>query len=123
MTIALRGGMSIYEQGAREAFATALYTAATTISSTGRGLTITRTGVGLFTATLDKPYVSLLGFVATIREATPTDKITRLVTQTPSTGVLTFQTWDISGAAAAELANTDNIYVSIAVSRSGIARV
>ena len=95
------------------------------ITDDSLGFAITRTGVGLFTVTLDNFYNQLLGFRAEILEATPTDKMTRLVTQVMSTRILTFQVWDISAAAAAELATGDKLFVwarlrKTAVPRKGI---
>jgi len=88
----------------REYFGTVTLGAGVIASQDCLGFAVARTGAGAYTATFDDFHTAFYWGDVAMMQATPEDKLYKPVSWTSATRVLVFQTWDISGAAAADLA-------------------
>ena len=71
----------------------------------GMGWTVARTSAGLFTVTFDENYQDLISGFAHLQQSAADDKFAQLTQWTKSARTLTITIWDISAAAATDVAN------------------
>lgn len=92
-------------------------------SQASNGFTVTRTGVGLYTLTLEDKYSDLLGMPVQYFSAAPnaTDSCNlKIVTETvATTKLITFQLWDTDSPAATDPATTDKLFIQVWLRASG----
>lgn len=75
----------------------------------GSGFSVARSGVGVFTITLDKIYPDMLSAVCSLQLATAADQYVLGGTYTAASGTFVINVWDVSGAALADIsANANN---------------
>ena len=77
-------------------------------SRLGRGFSVARTSAGLFTITFSDKYNQLLSFVSSLQEATAGDQVLVNGVYTAASKTITITNWDISDAAAADIAANAN---------------
>lgn len=77
-------------------------------SRLGLGWSVARTSAGLFTITFNEKYNDLVSFTHGIQLATADDKYTIAGVYTAASKTITITVWDISGAAAADVAANAN---------------
>jgi hypothetical protein len=83
--------------------------AVSSASNKGKGFSVARTGVGVFTITLEDSYVSLLGANLGLQLSAADDKILQLGDiDVLSAKTIVIRVWDISGAAVADIAANAN---------------
>lgn len=74
-------------------------------SRKGKGFTVARTGTGQFTITLQDAYVALLSASLSLQLASADDKFLQLgAVDVVSAKTIVINVWDVSGAAAADIA-------------------
>lgn len=74
----------------------------------GKGITLARTGVGVFRLTLDKVYPTLLAAHLTLQLSTGDDKIMQMGDVDLTAKTIDLRIWDISGAAVVDVAADAN---------------
>lgn len=96
-------------------------------SSDLNGLTIAKSATGVFDISVTDQWTSALEIDVTLFQATPSDLIIRMVSDdvtnaTAASRKIVFQTWDISGAAAADPASGDYVRIRVMVRNSSSPR-
>lgn len=87
------------------------------------GFTVTKeAAAGTYTVVLDESCSRVLWADAALELQTPTDQFINLQDASIGTTGATFEVFDVSGAAVANLASGDKVHFVLAVSRSGLPR-
>ena len=81
-------------------------------SNRGTGWSVARTGTGEFTITFSAAYPELQSFNASLQLATPDDKFPIPGVYSSSAKTITVTVWDISGAAATDVAADANTRIN-----------
>lgn len=117
------GGIATLDRSLVELFGVVTLGAAAIASQSCLGFTVTRTGAGAYTITLDDKYSQLLFPGITIGHATPEDKFAEFISETvDSTRTVLFQTWDVSAGAAGDLASGGKIFIRLVLLNTGVPR-
>lgn len=81
----------------------------------GRGFSAVRSSAGTFTVTLDMPFVDVVAFNATLQLNAADDKYCQCGAISVSARTFVIRVWDISGAAATDVAINANNRVNFAI--------
>lgn len=82
--------------------------AVSSASNKGKGWSVARTGAGEFTITFGAAYPDLQSFQTTLQLATPDDKFLVAGTYSSTAKTIKVTVWDVSGAAATDVAADAN---------------
>ncbi len=96
-------------------------------SSLPAGVSIAKSATGVFDVSLTDQWSELLHVAVKLVQATPADLVAAVVsfnvtTATAASRKIVFQTWDISGAAAADPTSGDKVTILLILRNSNTAR-